>query len=83
MDDTVRGGSRPEPWETARTSLGRGQTSGWVDGFCSLGSEVSDESLDSESFGLTYLVWFTLGSYFLSLGSFTLGSYFLSFGRSI
>ena len=83
MDDIVRGGSRPEPWETARTSLGSGQTSGWVDGFCSLGSEVSDESLDSESFGLIYLVWFTLGSYFLSLGSFTLGSYFLSFERSI
>lgn len=53
---------------------------GW---FCSLGSEVSDESFDSESFGLTYLVWFTLGSYFLSLGPFTLGSYFLSFERSV
>lgn len=45
---------------------------GW---FCCLGSEVSEESFDSESFGLTYLVWYMWGPLLH-------GSYLLSFERS-
>lgn len=44
--------------------------------FCCLGSEVSDESLDSESSGLTCLVWYVLGTFYIR-------SYFLSFERPV
>lgn len=53
---TVRGGSPSQPRETPMTaSSGRGQTAGWVQSFCCLGSEVSDESFDAESSGL--IIW--------------------------